>query len=654
MQAPRALLFALLSATLAALPSGLAARAERSGGADFRGWTPLSDYVRAGLAEGGSLRLTLPSRRGNVEWALRPAPVHTAATTAEVTGPGGERRGHALPRVRSFAGRPLAAGPAPAEPGGDFLRLSREPSGHLSGLARVDGVLYDLSADGGDPVLGLREIPPEEIGAALSACATAVESVAPALEAEPEPTAAAAAGLLEIELGTEADAPFVAQLGGVDAANARILSIVHAINGIYETDLGLTNRVVVQRAWSGSDPYSGNDSGTLLTQFRSGFLAGVATPTDDAQLFSGRDFAGSTVGLAYVSSACSSFRFGVNQYYLQNDALTRLIAAHEMGHNLGGGHSADGIMAPSINGNVTWFSAASQSEIGAYVDSVSCLTEPVGEAPPTLDPIGPQSVREDETLGIDLVAQDPQGDALVYAATPLPPGASLSASGSFRWRPPLDSVGCGGFSDTTITFSATDPQGNRASEAVVVSVLDAPSGAAPRFERVDDRILPAGQSLAIPLAAEDADGDSVSFGASPLPVGATLSPGGLLAWTPDASQLGMHSIGLTATDCTGRSDATSLRVEVVPDAPLLEALSAAAGDKGDVLTLTGQNFSGRKVKVFFGPKKRKARDVTDTSLVVKVPKKNKKVVGNQVPITIWRDGVMSTNALTFTYASPSP
>ena len=53
------------------------------------------------------------------------------------------------------------------------------------------------------------------------------------------------------ESGTEADAPFVSQKGGVDAANATILSIVNAVNGIYEADLGLTNRVVVQRAWTG-------------------------------------------------------------------------------------------------------------------------------------------------------------------------------------------------------------------------------------------------------------------------------------------------------------------------------------------------------------------------------------------------------------------
>jgi hypothetical protein len=87
---------------------------------------------------------------------------------------------------------------------------------------------------------------------------------------------------------------------------------------------------------------------------------------------------------------------------------------------------------------------------------------------------------------------------------------------------------------------------------------------------------------------------------------------------------------------------------------VLEALSSPSGDNGDVLTITGQNFAGKKVRVFFGPKKRKAKQVTSTSLVVKVPKKKKKVIGNDVPITIWRDGVVSANELTFTYATPAP
>jgi hypothetical protein len=656
-----ALATSLLAGSAAAEPARFQPRAAEA--ARFQGWTPLSEYVSAGLGEGGTFRLTLPTRAGNLEVAFHPSTVHGARYHGEEVARGA-RRGRGLPQVRTFAGSVTREGHEAAAPrrGGDFARLALEPGGRVSGLLRVDGVLYDLAADAaaGDLVLQVRELTPEELGETLAACGAQVDAAlaaaAEAGTAEPGsgPVSEAAGTLREIELGTEADAPFVAQTGGVAAANAKILSIVNSINGIYEFDLGLTNRVVFQRGWNGSDPYTSSDSGVLLNEFRSRFLADVASATDDAQLFSGRDFDGSTVGRAFVSATCGGYRFGVNQYYQQNDSLTRLIVAHEMGHNLGGSHASDGIMASSINPNVTWFSSTSKSEIGSYVGRVACLAEVDAGGPPQLQPIGPQSVPENQTLALQLEASDPDGDPLHWSALPLPAGASLSADGAFSWRPALATVGCGGFVDRSITFSATDPDGNRASETVVISVLDAPSGAAPVLSDPADRSVAAGQALSIPLSASDADGDSVSFSATGLPGGASLSPAGQFSWTPQPAQVGTHSIGFTATDCTGRSASQSVSIEVATSAPVLGALSAASGSKGDLLTLTGQNLAGKKVRVWFGPNKAKAREVTATNLVVKVPKKSKQVLGNQVAVTVVRDGIPSVNALSFTWLAPTP
>lgn len=633
-----------------------------AGSARFEGWTPLSSYVSAGLAEGGSFQLTVPTRRGEVEIALRPVEVHAARYHAEEVKRGGERRGRRRPQVQTFAGTIEAGGSAASTGrGGDFARLAQGPDGRVSGLLRVDGVLYDLAADpaAGDLVLALREIDPVELAELLSSCGSAIDETlagqAPldAGGAVAEPESAAALVLREVELGTEADAPFVAQVGGVAAANAKILSMVNAINGIYESDLGLTHKVVFQRAWNGSDPYTSNDSGTLLSQFRSNFLAGVATTTDDALLFSGRDFENSVVGRAYVSAACTNSRFGINQFYQQSESLTRLIAAHEMGHNFGGAHTSDGIMAPSINPSVTWFGATSQSQIGSYVNSLSCLAEvSAGAGPPVLAPIGPQTAAENSTLSLQLEATDPDGGALSWSALPLPVGASLSSSGLFQWRPALDTVGCNSFLDFPVTFYATDPDGNQASESVMISVLDTPTGAAPDFADPADRAVLTGQALSIPLSASDDDGDSVSFAATSLPAGATLSPSGAFSWTPSATQLGVQPLGFTATDCTGESSAQSVAIDVVSSAPLLRGLSAASGQKGDEITLDGQNFAGRKVRVYFGTKKRKPRLVTDTSLVVRVPKLGRGATATS--ISVLRDGVASQNTLPFTFLPPEP
>ncbi len=658
----RSLHLAALALATSLIASGTGAQPQRGEDARFQGWTPLSDYVTAGLAEGGSFRLVVPTRRGIVEVALRPVTVHAPGYHAEEMLLRAGRRGRGRPEVRTFAGSFLPEGDAEAGQaarGGDFTRLALEPGGRVSGLMRVDGVFYDLAADAatGDLVLHVREVTPEELGELLAACGAAIDEVlagqAVAADAgadEAAPSSAAAGALREIELGTEADAPFVSQVGGVDAANARILSLVNSINGIYEFDLGLTNRVVVQRGWNGSDPYSSSNSDTLLNEFRANFLTNVTTTTDDAQLFSGRDFEGNTVGRAFVSTTCGSYRFGVNQFL--DDSLTRLIVAHEMGHNHGAGHSSTGIMAPSINLSVTWFSSESQSQIGSYLGAVSCLEEVSLGGPPLLAPIGPQSVAEGATLGVQLSASDPDGDAIHWSATPLPSGASLSASGWFAWQPGFDTVGCGGFADVPIEFSARDPHGNRASEVVVISVVDSPTRAPPVFADPADRSVSAGQALSIPLSASDADGDSVSFDATSLPAGASLSPAGVFGWTPSDAQVATHSLAFTATDCTGESAAQDLSIEVASTAPQLGSLSSATGWKGDMLTLSGSNLHGKKVRVYFGPKKAKARDVTVTSLSVKVPKKSKHVVGNDVSVTVLRDGVVSDDALGFTYVPP--
>jgi hypothetical protein len=214
-------------------------------------------------------------------------------------------------------------------------------------------------------------------------------------------------------------------------------------------------------------------------------------------------------------------------------------------------------------------------------------------------------------------------------------------------------VGCGGFRDFVVTFCAIDSGGNSANESVVISVLDTPTASPPQLADPADRTLPAGQLLTIPLSASDYDGDSLSFAAASLPAGASLSPQGRFSWTPSEAQLGVHALGFSATDCTGRSDSQQVEIEVVSTAPHLIGLSAASGAKGDEISVSGENFGGRKVFVYFGTKKAKVRAGSDTSLLVRVPKK-KKNLPDTLTISVMRDGIASDNALNFSYAPAAP
>jgi hypothetical protein len=129
--------------------------------------------------------------------------------------------------------------------------------------------------------------------------------------------------------------------------------------------------------------------------------------------------------------------------------------------------------------------------------------------------------------------------------------------------------------------------------------------------------------------------------------------------------LGALSIGLAASLLAGSAWAGPARFEqraATPArfeswSPLSDYVTAGLGEGGTFrLTLPTRlgNVEVSHVKVFFGPRKAKARNVTSTSLVVKVPKKHKSVLGNAVAVSVVRDGIASANALSFTYATPTP
>ena len=99
-----------------------------------------------------------------------------------------------------------------------------------------------------------------------------------------------------------------------------------------------------------------------------------------------------------------------------------------------------------------------------------------------------------------------------------------------------------GFVERSITFYARDPDGNTATETVVISVADAATGASPDVTDPADRSAPAGRLLSIPFAASDPDGDTVAFSAASLPAGAALSPAGVFTWTPVAAHRGTYRL----------------------------------------------------------------------------------------------------------------
>ena len=105
---------------------------------------------------------------------------------------------------------------------------------------------------------------------------------------------------------------------------------------------------------------------------RAALVATFGGAVDNAMLFSGKDFLGSTIGLAGISAMCTSDRSG-SIVQATSLSLTHIAAtaAHEMGHNFGMQHDASGssfMMAPSVAAvPATAFSSASKGCVNSLL-----------------------------------------------------------------------------------------------------------------------------------------------------------------------------------------------------------------------------------------------------------------------------------------------
>jgi len=200
-------------------------------------------------------------------------------------------------------------------------------------------------------------------------------------------SAASKNAVRQLRLTVVTDTEFSSVHGG--NRDAVVASRVNIVDGIY-TDQFQTRIVVGElRHLSANDTLnttvvSGSDS--LLLRFRTFMNSGAGSSIPKGglnHLFSGKDFDGSTVGVAYVNVLCSSsFGYGINQVRAAN-STTALTIAHEMGHNFGASHDGQSgssceaqtgtwLMSPSINGS-NMFSPCARTVVVPRINVANCL-----------------------------------------------------------------------------------------------------------------------------------------------------------------------------------------------------------------------------------------------------------------------------------------
>lgn len=167
---------------------------------------------------------------------------------------------------------------------------------------------------------------------------------------------------------------------------------------------------------------------------------------------------------------------------------------------------------------------------------------------PYRDIYRPVVVKSGQSIRFVVYAQDPAGAVLEYFARGLPPGSIFDPeTQTFSWIPGPAVEGL-----FTPIFIAS----NGDSEATLLVQIEVSRNRSPRLESSQLR-FDVGQEGSARISATDPDGDTISYSASGLPGGASLSSTtGELRFRPKAADVGRHSFVVFATDGELRSSNT--------------------------------------------------------------------------------------------------
>ncbi len=201
----------------------------------------------------------------------------------------------------------------------------------------------------------------------------------------------------EICLISELELAFDQEFQAARGANAQsdAAAMINIVDGIYRNNLNVSFETLSLTMLNNTSDVFSNSTAA------GAFLADIRAKKRDNEipfiknnkalfhLVTGRDFDGTTAGVAYLGVFCDTngYSTGTSQY-LGSNAITSVVIAHELGHNFGSDHDGSGnacgsgfIMAPSVS-NVSNFSTCSKTQIKSEIGNVgnsinACFNFPV-------------------------------------------------------------------------------------------------------------------------------------------------------------------------------------------------------------------------------------------------------------------------------------
>lgn len=218
----------------------------------------------------------------------------------------------------------------------------------------------------------------------------------------------------QVEIGCETDFEFF-QKNGSSVANTvnDVELIINNVNTIYDRDANIVHEISVIVVRSDvNDPYVGTTIDARLTEFGNKW---AGTPEsgifrDISHMFSGVNYSGGTIGLAYLGVVCNSIanaQYGVVESRYTTTLNFRVsLSAHEIGHNWNCTHcDADGnancnIMCSAngacggISGSNLRLNSRAVTEMTNRLNAVTCdIVRPAAQTLPFIEQFATTTVQ---------------------------------------------------------------------------------------------------------------------------------------------------------------------------------------------------------------------------------------------------------------------
>ncbi|MGH8003863.1 MAG: Ig-like domain-containing protein, partial [Limisphaerales bacterium] len=205
---------------------------------------------------------------------------------------------------------------------------------------------------------------------------------------------------------------------------------------------------------------------------------------------------------------------------------------------------------------------------------------------PVLDPIGPRTVLEGNTMAFVVTASDPDLQTLALSAVNRPTNSTFADSGNgsgvFNFIPSFAQAGI-----YNVTFIASD--GNLAdSELVPITVVEV-GNQRPAVDSIGPKTVAEAGSLQFRIRAVDPDGGVPVFSVLNRPTGATFIDSGngrgSFTFSPNFTQAGLYNVSFVASDgVLADTELVAITVTNTNRAPVLDSIRAKAITEGQLLS----------------------------------------------------------------------